>query len=61
MSEIDANSLANLDANTRKEILEWMESENSKSKVQMCMMKKVLNANFIFFVLMILTTTLFVV
>lgn len=36
MSELDASTLANLDANTRKEIVEWMESENSKSKVQMC-------------------------
>lgn len=36
MSELDSQSLANLDANSRKEIMEWIESENAKSKVQMC-------------------------
>ncbi|VVT49334.1 uncharacterized protein SAPINGB_P002219 [Magnusiomyces paraingens] len=34
MSEIDSQSLANLDASARKEIMEWIESENSKAKVQ---------------------------
>lgn len=36
MSEINTQALANLDAESRKEIMQWVESENSKSKVQMC-------------------------
>jgi hypothetical protein len=36
MSEINTQALANLDETSRKEIIQWVESENSKSKVQMC-------------------------
>lgn len=39
MSELNAQALANLDAGSRKEIMQWIESENSKSKVQMCMLR----------------------
>lgn len=36
-TSIDSQALANLDTTTRKEIVDWIEAENSKSKVQMCM------------------------
>lgn len=36
MSELNAQALSNLDETSRKEIMQWVESENSKSKVQMC-------------------------
>ncbi|KAF5111985.1 hypothetical protein DV452_004242, partial [Geotrichum candidum] len=35
MSELNAQALSNLDETSRKEIMQWVESENSKSKVQM--------------------------
>lgn len=35
MSQISQTALQNLDDGSRKEILEFIESENSKSKVQM--------------------------
>lgn len=36
-SSIDSQALANLDTTTRKEIVDWIEAENSKSKIHMCM------------------------
>ncbi|CCE78560.1 Piso0_001186 [Millerozyma farinosa CBS 7064] len=35
MSQVSANILQNLDDTSRKEILQFVESENSKSKVQL--------------------------
>ncbi|CAN6662522.1 mitochondrial import inner membrane translocase subunit Tim8p [Trichomonascus vanleenenianus] len=34
MPEIDPSVIQNLDANSRKEIMQWIEAETSKSKVQ---------------------------
>lgn len=37
MPELDARTLNNLDDDSRKEIMQWLEGETSKSKVQSCM------------------------
>ncbi|ODQ66553.1 mitochondrial import inner membrane translocase subunit TIM8 [Nadsonia fulvescens var. elongata DSM 6958] len=34
MPELDSQALASLDAESRKEIMQWIDSENSKAKVQ---------------------------
>lgn len=39
MSETSAANLQNLDADSKKELMQWLESENAKSKFQMSIHK----------------------